>query len=454
MSHEARAEHVGWATLAILLLLTALAYALVRHMLRPLVALRAGAVRYGQGDFSQPIVPRNRDELGDLAEQVNAMAARLHHMLDAKRQLLLAISHELRSPLARARMNAELIDESGERSALLRDLGEMRDLITDLLESERLADVHAGGHAALQTEPATLSDIIHEQCDAQAAAGTLALQLDETLPPLPLDRARMRLLLRNLVDNALRHGSEAAQPPQVSTARTAGRRDPDGARLRPGHGREPAPARRRGVLPRRRGPAAQHRRGRPGAVPVQAGGRGARGHAHSAQRAPGTGDHGRAANPWLSVGSRLASSWRSGRCDRKEPSMNTPRILAIAALALAAAAHAAPGTDVNLDGSTKSRVKKPTLATAANRQLTAASVPSVQTDPQGSVAAKADADMVARDARARGPRLVVSRQNLKGDDAARAIQQQTTPNTIDRATAYGDKDHTEQVTNLKVTIKK
>ncbi len=221
MSHQARSEHIGWATLAMLLLFTALAYAWVRHMLRPLVALREGAVRYGQGDFSQPIVPRNRDELGDLAEQVNGMAARLHHMLDAKRQLLLAISHELRSPLARARMNAELIEESGERSALLRDLAEMRDLITDLLESERLADVQAGGHAALQTEQATLSDIIHEQCDAQAAEGVLSLRLDETLPALALDRARIRLLLRNLVDNALRHGSEAEQAPRVSTARTA-----------------------------------------------------------------------------------------------------------------------------------------------------------------------------------------------------------------------------------------
>ena len=217
MSHETRAEHIGWITLGLLLLLTALAYAWVRHMLRPLAALREGAVRYGQGDFSRPIVPRNRDELGDLAEQINGMAARLHHMLDAKRQLLLAISHELRSPLTRARMNAELIDESSERSALLRDLGEMRDLITDLLESERLADVQAGGHAALQTEPLTLSDIAHEQCDAQAAAGAVALQLDETLPALPLDRVRMRLLLRNLVDNALRHGSESGQPPRVAT---------------------------------------------------------------------------------------------------------------------------------------------------------------------------------------------------------------------------------------------
>ena len=222
MSHEQRVEHIGWATLAVLLLFTALAYAWVRHMLSPLAALRAGAIRFGQGDFSQPILPRNRDELGDLAEQINAMAARLHHMLDAKRQLLLAISHELRSPLARARMNAELVDESTERSALLRDLGEMRDLITDLLESERLADVQAGGHAALHTEATDLSALAHEQCDAQAAAGAVTLALADGLPALPLDRARMRLLLRNLVDNALRHGAEAAQPPCVSTALAPG----------------------------------------------------------------------------------------------------------------------------------------------------------------------------------------------------------------------------------------
>jgi len=214
---EARNQHVRWLTLALLLLLTAFAYAAVRHMLQPLAALRAGAIRYGQGDFSQPIEPRNRDELGDLAVQINGMAARLHHMLEAKRQLLLAISHELRSPLARARLNAELVEESAERSALLRDLGEMRDLISDLLESERLADIQAGGHAALQTETLSLDELVHQQCDAQAAAGAIELDLAGGLPPVPLDRVRMRLLLRNLVDNALRHGAGAARPPVVAT---------------------------------------------------------------------------------------------------------------------------------------------------------------------------------------------------------------------------------------------
>jgi hypothetical protein len=132
--------------------------------------------------------------------------------------------------------------------------------------------------------------------------------------------------------------------------------------------------------------------------------------------------------------------------------MSTPRFLLAAALvAIAATAQAAPGQDVNLDGSTPT--KKPTLAGAANQQLRQENVPSVKTEPVD-VKAQADADIASRDARAKGPRLQVKRQNLKGADAAHAIAQQTTPNTIDHDTAYGDKDHTEQVTDLKITLKK
>jgi hypothetical protein len=140
---------------------------------------------------------------------------------------------------------------------------------------------------------------------------------------------------------------------------------------------------------------------------------------------------------------------------RKERSMRKTRFfLATALAALAAAAHAAPGQDVALDGSTGAHAhKKPTLATAADHQLRRADVPSSGT-ASADVKTQADAEMASRNARAKGPRLKVQRQNLKGDDAARALRQQTTPNTIDHDTAYGDKDHTEQVTNLKITVKK
>jgi signal transduction histidine kinase len=205
--HRPRA--IGWITLATLLLLTALAYHHVRRLFRPLDDIRTGAQRFGGGDFATPIPVRRADELGDLAAQVNTMAADLRRMLDAKRALLLAISHELRSPLTRARLNAELVADSAERDALLRDLAEMRDLVTDLLESERLAS----GHAALQREPTDLNLLAAEQ----AAALPVALQLAPSLPLLALDRTRLRLLLRNLIDNALRHGAAAAQP-LLSTA--------------------------------------------------------------------------------------------------------------------------------------------------------------------------------------------------------------------------------------------
>jgi signal transduction histidine kinase len=210
---EDRTRLIGWGTLLVLLTLVALVYARVRRMLRPLADIRAGAIRYGAGDFSRPITPRAHDELGELARQINGMADGLHHLLDAKRQLLLAISHELRSPLTRARLNAELVGEGTARDALLHDLAEMRDLITDLLESERLA----AGHAALHTEALDLNALLRELVAAQFGGRDLTLALDARLPVLALDAARMRLLLRNLIDNALRHSADAAVAPVIAT---------------------------------------------------------------------------------------------------------------------------------------------------------------------------------------------------------------------------------------------
>ena len=133
--------------------------------------------------------------------------------------------------------------------------------------------------------------------------------------------------------------------------------------------------------------------------------------------------------------------------------MRPIRFLAAAALmAVGAAAQAAGGQDVNLDGSAQPHKKGP-LAAAAASQLRKDDAPPATTPPVG-VKAQADADIAARDARAKGPRLKVQRQNLKGADAAREIAARRTPNTIDHDTAYGDKDHTEQVTDLKISVKK
>jgi len=203
-----RPRVLGWTTLAALLLLTAAAFAAVRRLLAPLRAIGAGVQAYGQGDFSRPIPIVRRDELGLLTERVNGMAANLSGMLQAQRALLLALSHELRSPLTRARVNAELVADGPERDALLRDLGEMRDLITSLLETERLAQ----GPGALQAQAVDLAALVRDFVAAMPEPAALTLRLDDTLAPVHADPARLQLLLRNLVDNALRHGAGGAPP--------------------------------------------------------------------------------------------------------------------------------------------------------------------------------------------------------------------------------------------------
>ncbi len=230
-----RPRFIGWITLGLLLALTALAYARVRRLLRPLDDIRAGALRFGAGEFGQAIPvrhPHKPDELGELAATINTMGQDIHQMLDAKRALLLAISHELRSPLARARLNTELLPDTPElqtgREALLRDLALMRDLVTDLLESERLASPHA----ALQREPTDLGALIADVVANLPGAPAVTQTLASDIPQLPLDRIRMRLLLRNLLDNALRHNAASDfptpavdQPPVVVDLR----RTPDGS---------------------------------------------------------------------------------------------------------------------------------------------------------------------------------------------------------------------------------
>jgi signal transduction histidine kinase len=150
-----------------------------------------------------------------LATTINTMGADIHQMLEAKRALLLAISHELRSPLTRARLNTELLPETPElqasREALLRDLGVMRDLVTDLLESERLASPHV----ALQREPTALASVVSEVVAGLDGNPLVHTQVDTHIPLLALDRTRMRLLLRNLLENALRHTPTDAPAPEV-----------------------------------------------------------------------------------------------------------------------------------------------------------------------------------------------------------------------------------------------
>ncbi len=195
--------------LAAVLCLLAVVFLVTRRLFRPISDIGAGVRRIGTGDFSHRIKSVRNDELGELAQSVNTMAADIGEMLEAKRQLLLAVSHELRSPLTRARVNLALLEGSPPAMEIERDIKEIDAMISELLESERLNSRHAPLNRCRMDVNELVRVIITEQFAGKAVNATY---LDEPLREFDLDPARVRLLIRNLLDNALRHNREEQGP--------------------------------------------------------------------------------------------------------------------------------------------------------------------------------------------------------------------------------------------------
>lgn len=205
---------VGLALFAI-----ATAYFAVRWLFRPLAPIREGAAYIGAGHFEHRIDARRDDELGALADDINSMAAKVQEMLDAKRQLLLGVSHELRTPLSRINLGLELLDDSPPVRSLRQDAAEMRDVVETLLQAERLGS----RHSALERRPVALESLAHA-LRTQFFPGESRLRIEVNADgPVRLDEARILLMLKNLVGNALRYSAPETGPVELSM--TAG---PDG----------------------------------------------------------------------------------------------------------------------------------------------------------------------------------------------------------------------------------
>lgn len=191
--------YIGVSLAALVLFLN---YFMVNKLLDPIRLLRKGAERIRRGDLSFRVKSNRQDELGELTESINHMADSLQSMLEAKRQLLLAISHELRTPITKAKLRLEFMPESTEKEQLKEDIQEIELLISDLIEAERLNQAHS----VLVTEPVLFAEFVRgvtEQFDYYA--GGLLVETADDDEEFLIDRLRIRLLITNLLNNAVRH---------------------------------------------------------------------------------------------------------------------------------------------------------------------------------------------------------------------------------------------------------
>ncbi len=190
------------------LALLTMAYLAVQWLFKPIRTIRAGAADIGRGNFDRRIRNIRRDQLGDLAEDINRLAANVEGMLDAKRALLLGISHELRTPLSRLRLLLEFLDDEDDQEAIRAEVREMEKIVVELLEAERLNTKHA----QLARSRVDVDAMIEDMLNDFFARDLARINVVNHCGPLSanIDDARVTLMLKNLLSNALRYSPESA----------------------------------------------------------------------------------------------------------------------------------------------------------------------------------------------------------------------------------------------------
>lgn len=194
------------------------AYPVVRRLTGRLERLHAGVESLGSGDLRARVPVEGHDEVARLAESFNRAASRIEALVDAHRSLLAGASHELRTPIARVRMAVELMKDAADpqrKRDLERDIAELDALIDEILLASRL---DAGPPRDADEDVDLLALAAEEGARYEGA--------DVHGDPVTVrgDPRLLRRLVRNLLDNASRHGA----PPIDVQVRRAG----DGAELR------------------------------------------------------------------------------------------------------------------------------------------------------------------------------------------------------------------------------
>jgi signal transduction histidine kinase len=219
LGRSMRAAHARmiWLHLLIVLAVLATAYALLRRSLRPLRLLYDGVTRLSEGQLDVVVPCRTRDEFGALTEAFNQMVRRIREMLAARDQLLLDVSHELRSPLTRMKVALALLPDGEKSRRIAADVAEMEAMITELLELERLRE-GKGIKTTRQDLLPILREVVESYADrapgVELAGPGLEILLD-------FDGDRLRTVLRNLLDNAIKYSLPDSGPVEVSVVQGA-----------------------------------------------------------------------------------------------------------------------------------------------------------------------------------------------------------------------------------------
>lgn len=204
-------------TLAFYILVAALLLVWLYPLVRRLRLLAAVAKRFGEGDLQQRIITSPDSSLYDIESEFNRMAQRLQALVEDNKMLSGAVSHDLRTPLARLRFGvdalAEQLDEINMNasdssrvdkylSRINNDLAAMEQLVEVLLEFARLDQQLS----ELPLRSVNLVSVVQECVDAHRSISTRSFKINSSLSNAQImaDERYASMLVSNLIQNAVK----------------------------------------------------------------------------------------------------------------------------------------------------------------------------------------------------------------------------------------------------------
>ncbi|HET7569319.1 MAG TPA: ATP-binding protein [Gammaproteobacteria bacterium] len=181
-----------------------LALLAVTWITRPLSVLAKAALKLGQDIHRPPLAETGPREVRRAARAFNAMQARLVRYIDSRVQLFTAISHDLKTPITRLRLRAELLDDPALREKITQDVAEMESMVGATLAFLRDADAYEAAR------PVDINALLHSlQADAEDLGRPVSVT-GRAAATYTAQPQALRRCVTNLIDNALRYGGSAA----------------------------------------------------------------------------------------------------------------------------------------------------------------------------------------------------------------------------------------------------
>ena len=186
-----------------LLIVIAVVMLAVRQATKPLQQLAQAADKLGRDLDAAPLAEAGPAETRQAAQAFNRMQARIKHLVDERARALAAVSHDLRTPLTRLRLRAELVDNEQLREQMAADLDSMAAMLDATLDYLRgLQDSEAARPIDINALLQSLAD------DAEVLGKTISVE-GVAQVPFTGRLSALRRALQNLIDNAIKYGHSA-----------------------------------------------------------------------------------------------------------------------------------------------------------------------------------------------------------------------------------------------------